>query len=93
MELKNLKDFYEKQEYYDYSETQGREQRQVNKRIEELNFFTNIAVFSIFLVFITYILVSLLTSWIAVPVSFVLSLVLYISVKKGIAKAIKLLMK
>ena len=73
--------------------TQGREQRQVNKRIEELNFFANIAVFSIFLVFITYILVSLLTSWIAVPVSFVLSLVLYISVKKGIAKAIKLLMK
>lgn len=59
-----------------------------------LNFFANIAVFSIFLLsFITYILVSLLTSWIAVPVSFVLSLVLYISVKKGIAKAIKLLMK
>ncbi|MDM5146515.1 hypothetical protein ICE98_03664 [Lactococcus lactis] len=93
MELKNLKDFYEKQDYYDYSETQGREQRQVNKRIEELSFFTNIAVFSIFLVFTTYILVSLLTSWIAIPVSIVLSLALYISVKKGIAKAIKLLMK
>ena len=72
MELKNLKDFYEKQEYVDYNESKNFEQRQVNKRIEELSFFTNIAVFSIFLVFTTYILVSLLASWIAIPVSIVL---------------------
>lgn len=56
MELKNLKDFYEKQEYVDYNESKNFEQRQVNKRIEELSFFTNIAVFSIFLVL-------LLTFW------------------------------
>ena len=62
MELKNLKDFYEKQEYVDYNESKNFEQRQVNKRIEELSFFTNIAVFSIFLVFTTYILVSLLAN-------------------------------
>lgn len=93
MELKNLKDFYEKQEYVDYNESKSFEQRQVNKRIEELSFFTNIAVFSIFLVFTTYILVSLLASWIAITVSIVLSLALYISVKKGIAKAIKFMMK
>lgn len=93
MELRNLKDFYEKQEYYNYEETQGREQRQFNKRVEELNFFTNIAFFSIFLAIITYILVSVLISWIAVPVAVVVSLGLYISVKKGISKAIKLLMK
>ena len=30
MELKKLKDFYEKQEYYDYRETQGREQNKIN---------------------------------------------------------------
>lgn len=93
MELRNLKDFYEKQEYYNYEETQGREQRQFNKRVEELNFFTNIAVFSIFLAIITYILVSVLISWIEVPVAVVVSLGLYISVKKGISKAIKFLMK
>jgi len=83
MELRNLKDFYEKQEYYNYEETQGREQRQFNKRVEELNF----------LAIITYILVSVLISWIAVPVTVVVSLGLYISVKKGISKAIKFLMK
>jgi len=37
--------------------------------------------------------VSLLASWIAIPVSIILSLALYISVKKGIAKAIKFMMK
>lgn len=49
MELKNLKDFYEKQEYVDYNESKSFEQRQVNKRIEELSFFTNIAVSQFFL--------------------------------------------
>ena len=93
MELKDLKDFYEKQEYYDYAETQGREQKRFNKRIEELTFFVNIAVFSIFLVIITYLSISVMTSWIAIPVAFFMALALYISVKKVIAQVIKLLMK
>lgn len=93
MELRNLKDFYEKQEYYNYTETQGREQKVFNKRVQELTFFINIAVFSIFLVIITYLLVSTLTSFIAVPLAFLLSLTLYISLKKGIAKVIKTLLK
>ncbi|MCL2114130.1 DUF3270 family protein [Lactococcus protaetiae] len=93
MELRNLKDFYEKQEYYNYTETQGREQKQFNKRVQELTFFVNIAVFSVFLAIITYVLVSMLTSLIAVPVAFFLSLAVYISLKKGIAKVIKTLLK
>ncbi|RZI49153.1 DUF3270 family protein [Lactococcus kimchii] len=93
MELRNLKDFYEKQEYYNYAETQGREQKNFNRRIAELSFFANIAAFSIFLAFITYALVAIMTSWIAVPVAFFLALVLYIFTKKGIAKMIKFLLK
>ncbi len=56
MELKNLKDFYEKQEYVDYNESKNFEQRQVNKRIEELSF-------SLILLFSQFFLFLLLTFW------------------------------
>ncbi|WP_213534037.1 DUF3270 family protein [Lactococcus nasutitermitis] len=93
MELKNLKDFYNNQKYYSYSETRKKSQTALEKRIAELTFFANIAIFSILLALITYILVSMLSSLVAVPIAVVLALAIYISCKKGIAKAIHFLMK
>lgn len=45
MELRNLKDFYEKQTYYDYSETQFKGKTNLEKRVSELTFFVNVALF------------------------------------------------
>ncbi len=39
MELRNFKDFYEKQTYYDYAETQNKTSSNLDKRVSELTFF------------------------------------------------------
>lgn len=93
MELRNLKDFYEKQTYYDYEQTQKKTATNFEKRLSELTFFVNIAVFSILLAVITYIFVSAMSAVAAVPLALIVALALYLGCKKGIAKAIKLLLK
>ncbi|CAM3046758.1 DUF3270 family protein [Lactococcus hircilactis] len=89
MELRNLKDFYEKQTYYDYSETQFKGKTNLEKRVSELTFFVNVALFSILLAIIIYALLSVLTAPIAVPVAFLVSLSLFLLCKRGLSKMIK----
>ncbi|WP_374285713.1 DUF3270 family protein [Lactococcus sp.] len=93
MELRDLKDFYEKQTYYDYSETQFKGKTDLEKRVSELTFFVNIALFSVLLAITTYAFISVVTTILAVPIAFVLSLVIFFVCKKGISKGIKYLLK
>lgn len=93
MELKDFKDFYEKQTYYDYSETQRPAKTNLEKRVSELTFFVNIATFSVVLAITMYLFISVLPALLAVPVAFVLSVAVFIFCKKGIAKAIQLLLR
>lgn len=93
MELKNLKDYYEKQTYYDYAKKRKPEETNLEKRLSELTFFVNIAVFSILLALLTYALIGPLSTVVAVPIAFVLALLIYLGCKKGIGKALKFLMK
>ncbi|PCS00728.1 DUF3270 family protein [Lactococcus fujiensis] len=93
MELRNFKDFYEKQTYYDYAETQNKTSSNLDKRVSELTFFVNIALFSVLLAILTYWLVSVMTAIIAVPIAFVLSLIIFLACKKGLSEGFKMLMK
>ena len=93
MELKDFKDFYEKQTYYDYEETQQPAHSSFERRVSELTFFVNIATFSVLLAITTYIFLSVLTAFVAVPVAFILSVVVFLASKKGISKGIHMLLK
>lgn len=92
MELKDLKDFYEKQTYISYDE-QNKEETHVEKRVHELTFFLNIASFSIIMALMTYIFIAMTSSFIAVPAALVVGFFVFLACKKGIAKLAKLIMK
>lgn len=91
MELKNLNDFYEKQEYISYDQAKAPKSN-LERRMSELSFFLNITVFSMMLVIVTYLFVSAMTAYIAVPLSLVLSTVLYLLCKSGIKKLLPIIM-
>ncbi|XHB95796.1 DUF3270 family protein [Lactococcus garvieae] len=57
MELKNLNDFYEKQEYYSYDELHEQESH-LTTRVHELTFFLNVASFSVIMAMMVYILLQ-----------------------------------
>lgn len=79
MELRDLQDFYEKQVY-----TEKPEKTELDKRVNELTFFANIASFSILLVIFALIATSILPAVIALPLAFIITLPVFISFKKAI---------
>ena len=96
MELKNLKDFYEKQEYYSYDDRndfRNSEEATVEKRVRELTFFLNIASFSVIMAFMTYIFIAMTSSFVAIPAALIVGFFVFLACKKGIAKLAKFIMK
>ncbi|MCL2676700.1 MAG: DUF3270 domain-containing protein [Streptococcaceae bacterium] len=100
MELRDLEDFNEKQEYIDYNSISAQDtqnnlktQKEFNKRLKELTFFVNIGVFSILLVIITTFLLSSFSAFVAIPLSILLSFIIFISCKQGIKFVLQRLIK
>jgi hypothetical protein len=89
MELKDLKDFYEKQEYYDYDETKTTSEN----RLKEITFFVNITSFSVILSVMTYIFISFTNSLFAVPLALIVGLVVFFVFKKIFKRIIHSIMK
>lgn len=92
MELKNLNDFYEKQEYYSYDELNS-EESHLTKRVHELTFFINVASFSVIMAMMMYIFITMTSSLVAVPAALFVGFVVFLICKKGIKKLVGLLMK
>lgn len=92
MELKNLNDFYEKQEYYSYDELNS-EQTHLNKRVHELTFFLNVASFSVIMAMMIYIFTTVTSSLVAVPAALVVGFIVFLLCKKGIKKLVYLITK
>lgn len=92
MELKNLNDFYEKQEYYSYDELHEQESH-LTKRVLELTFFLNVASFSVIMAMMVYIFITMTSSLVAVPAALVVGFIVFLVCKKGIKKIVHLLMK
>ena len=89
MELRDLKDFYEKQTYYDYEETQNASTPSFEKRVSELSFFVNIALFSILLSLVTYLLMAFIPVLLAVPLAFVIATSVHLALRRTVLKALK----
>ncbi|EKF52422.1 DUF3270 family protein [Lactococcus garvieae] len=92
MELKNLNDFYEKQEYYSYDELNS-EESHLTKRVHELTFFLNVASFSVIMAMMMYLFITVTSSLVAVPAALLVGFVVFLICKKGIKKLVHLLMK
>lgn len=93
MELRDLKDFYEKQTYYDYEETQNASTPSFEKRVSELSFFVNIALFSILLSLVTYLLMAFMPVFFAVPLAFVVALSVHLACRRAILRGLNNLFK
>jgi hypothetical protein len=92
MELKNLNDFYEKQEYYSYEDLNS-EESHLTKRVHELTFFLNVASFSVIMAMMMYLFITVTSSLVAVPAALLVGFVVFLICKKGIKKLVHLLMK
>ncbi len=92
MELKNLNDFYEKQEYYSYDDLNS-EESHLTKRVHELTFFLNVASFSVIMAMMMYLFITVTSSLVAVPAALLVGFVVFLICKKGIKKLVHLLMK
>ncbi|GBG95984.1 DUF3270 family protein [Lactococcus termiticola] len=91
MELRNLDDFYEKSSY-----VQTEERPKVTpyqRRVNELEFFLNITLFSMLLVIITYSCITVFRSpYVGIPVALPLTLVLYLALKSVLKKLLPIVM-
>ena len=92
MELKNLNDFYEKQEYYSYDELHEQESH-LTTRVHELTFCLNVASFSVIMAMMVYRFITMTSSLVAVPAALVVGFIVFLVCKKGIKKIVHLLMK